>query len=243
LVLSMRASRRVADVAAESGPFWQQIYVLRDRGVSDDVARQATAAGATALVLTLDTPFVTTKSGGFPAGMPTVGIVAALDRRDLADVRLQQAADVSEADIARLADLTGLPIIAKGVLRGDEALRCVDAGVSGVIVSTHGGRQLDGVVPVPHALAEVVEAVGDRAEIFADGGVRTGIDVVRALGLGARAVLLGRPVLWGLATNGADGVRRVLTEIIEDTAEALALAGCTSPADAERDLVWRAMAT
>ena len=127
--------------------------------------------------------------------------------------------------------------MAKGVLRGNMALRCVDAGAAAVIVSTHGGRQLDGVVSVPEALPEVASAVGDRAEIYADGGVRTGVDVVRALALGARAVLVGRPVLWALAVGGADAVEHCLTSLTEDVREALALAGCASCTEVGPDLV------
>ena len=238
LILSMRASRRLADVAHAAGPFWQQIYVLRDRGISDDVARQAADLGATALVLTVDTPYVATKSAGLPADLPTLGIVPALDRRDLSDARFDQAADLSPHDISRLAEISGLPVVAKGLLRGDQALRCVDAGAAAVVVSTHGGRQLDGVVPVPVALPEVAEAIGDRAEVYADGGIRRGTDVLRALALGARAVLLGRPVLWSLATGGADGVRDQLRAVTAEFAEALALSGCTSCADVGSDLVW-----
>jgi 4-hydroxymandelate oxidase len=236
LVLSMRASSRLEDVAA-SGAFWQQIYVLRDRGISDDVARRAAYAGATALVLTVDTPVVARKIAGFPSSMPRTGIVAALDDRDPRDERYQQAPDVLPVDIERLASVSGLPVVVKGILRGDEAARAVDSGAAGVLVSTHGGRQLDGVVTVPYALPEVVDAVGDRAEVYADGGVRTGADVLRALALGARAALVGRPVLWALATAGADGVRDLLLELTADTREALALAGCTSCSDVGRDLV------
>jgi 4-hydroxymandelate oxidase len=237
LVLSMRASSRLEDVAAAAGAFWQQIYVLRDRGISDDVARRAAEAGATALVLTVDTPVVARKIAGFPASMPRTGIVAALDDRDPRDERYMQASDVVPADIERLAAASGLPVVVKGVLRGDEAVRAVDSGAAGVLVSTHGGRQLDGVVTVPRALPEVVDAVGDRAEVYADGGVRTGGDVLRALALGARAGLVGRPVLWALATAGADGVRDLLLELTADTREALALAGCTDCTDVGRDLV------
>jgi 4-hydroxymandelate oxidase len=166
-----------------------------------------------------------------------VGIVPALDDRDHGDPRFDQAADVTPRDIARLSDVSGLPVVAKGVLRGDQALRCIDGGASAVVVSTHGGRQLDGVVAVPFALPEVAEAVGDRAEVYADGGIRTGPDVVRALALGARAVLVGRPVLWALATGGADGVRDHLSWLTAGVHEALALAGCRSCADVGPDLV------
>jgi 4-hydroxymandelate oxidase len=127
-------------------------------------------------------------------------------------------------------------VVAKGVLRGDQAAKCCDAGAAAVIVSTHGGRQLDGVVPVPYALPEVVDAVGDRAEVYADGGLRTGVDVLRALGLGARAVLSGRPSLWALAIGGADAVTAQLTAITDELRVALALAGCVSPSDVGPDI-------
>jgi 4-hydroxymandelate oxidase len=115
----------------------------------------------------------------------------------------------------------------------------VSAGASAVVVSTHGGRQLDGVVPTPLALPEVADAVGDRVEVYVDGGVRTGSHVLKALALGARAVLVGRPVLWALATGGFDGVRSLLDEMTSEVEEALALAGCPSCADVGPDLVRR----
>ena len=235
-VLSMRSSTRLEQVAAVAGPFWQQIYVLRDRGVSDEIARRAAAAGARALVLTVDTPYVARKPFGFPASLPSTGIVEELDRRDLTDGRLQQAADVTAADVERLAAVSGLPVVAKGVLTATAARQCLDAGAAGVVVSTHGGRQLDGVVPTPRALPEVVEAVGDRAEVYADGGIRTGVHVLSALALGARAVLVGRPVIWALTVGGPAGVADLLTDLTEQVAEALALAGCASCADVDRDV-------
>jgi 4-hydroxymandelate oxidase len=211
--------------------------VLRDRGVSDEVARRASAAGARALVLTVDTPYVARKPFAFPASYPATGLVEDLDGRDVTDGRLQQAADVTAGDIARLAAVSGLPVVAKGVLTRTAAERCLDAGAAAVIVSTHGGRQLDGVVPTPRALPEVVDAVGDRCEVYADGGVRTGVHVLKALGLGARAVLVGRPVLWALAAGGTACVQELLADLTAQAAEALALAGCASCDDVDRDLV------
>lgn len=236
-VLSMRASRSLEDIAAAAGPWWQQMYVLRDRGVSDEVARRAAAAGAGALVVTVDVPFVAKKPTGPLPPLPPSAIIEALEGRDPVDPRYHQAPDLGPADIARLKEITGLPVVAKGVLRGDEALRCLDAGADAVIVSTHGGRQLDGVVPSAVALPEVVDAVGGRAEVYVDGGVRTGGHVLRALALGARAVLIGRPVLWAVACDGAPGVRSLLDGLTDETEECLGLAGCVSPADTGRDLV------
>jgi 4-hydroxymandelate oxidase len=237
LVLSMRSSRRVEDVASAAGSWWQQVYVLRDRGVSDEVVQRAAAAGAAALVLTVDTPYVARKPSGPLPVLPATGLIEALDTREPDDPRLWQAADVSVADISRLADASGLPVVVKGVLRGDEALRCLDAGATGVVVSSHGGRQLDGVIPVPAALADVVLSIDGRCEIYVDGGVRSGRDVLRALALGARAVLLGRPVLWGLAVGGSDGVREMLDEVVADLRESLALSGCRGCHEVGPDLV------
>ena len=239
LVLSMRSSSPVEDVAAAAGPFWQQLYVLQDRGVTDEIGRRAAAAGALALVVTVDTPRVARKRVGFPAALPSTGIIEALDHRDVADPRLTQAEDVGPRDLERLAEASGLPIVAKGVLTAEAARDCVAAGASAVVVSTHGGRQLDGVVPTPLALPEVAEAVGDRVEVYVDGGVRTGSHVLKALALGARAVLVGRPVIWALATGGSDGVRSLLDEMASEVDEALALAGCPSCTDVGPDLVRR----
>ena len=130
--------------------------------------------------------------------------------------------------IAWLREQSGLPVIVKGVLRGDDARRCLEAGASAVVVSNHGGRQLDGAVATARALPEVVAAVGDDGEVYVDGGIRSGVDVLRALALGARAVLIGRPVLWGLVTGGADGVAAVLQGLRDELHEAAALAGAAT---------------
>ncbi|UQX89022.1 alpha-hydroxy-acid oxidizing protein [Jatrophihabitans telluris] len=236
-VVSMRASRRLSSIAEESGPFWQQVYVLNDRGISDEVARRAAQVGATALVVTVDTPIVARKPAEIPALAWATGLLDVLDGRDPADPRLQQARDLGPPDLRRLHEVSGLPVVAKGVLRGDQALKCRDAGAAAVVVSTHGGRQLDGTITVPAALAEVVRTVGGEVEVYADGGVRTGGDVVRALALGARAVLIGRPVLWALAVGGAAGVHEYLRDFTADLSETLALAGCRSAADVGADLV------
>jgi 4-hydroxymandelate oxidase len=144
---------------------------------------------------------------------------------------------VTFEDIGWLRGLSDLPVVVKGVLRGDDARAAVAAGASGVVVSNHGGRQLDSAVATADALPEVVEAVGDGAEVFVDGGIRSGTDVVKALALGARAVLLGRPVLWGLAVDGADGVRSVLDGLRLELARAMALCGASTVEELTPDLV------
>ena len=125
----------------------------------------------------------------------------------------------------------------KGVLRGDDAVACLDAGAAGVVVSNHGGRQLDGVVATADALPEVAAAVGDRAEVYVDGGIRRGTDVLKALALGARAVLVGRPVLWALAAGGDPGVQQLLSGLAAELRLAMALCGAVSLADLTPDLI------
>ncbi len=142
-------------------------------------------------------------------------------------------------DLEWLRAQTALPILVKGILTGEDAVLATEAGVEGIVVSNHGGRQLDGVAASLDALPEVVEAVGDRVEVLLDGGVRRGTDVVKALALGARAVLVGRAALYGLAVDGAGGVERVLTLLREEVELALALCGCASPADVARSHVGR----
>jgi 4-hydroxymandelate oxidase len=237
LVLSTRSSTRIESVAAAAGPWWFQVYVLRDRSLTKELVQRATAAGARALMLTGDTPYVGRKRRDRGSlVIPNEDFRANLER--LTDVSLaEQASDVTFDDIGWLRELSGLPVLVKGVLRGDDAARCMEAGAAGVVVSNHGGRQLDGAVATAEALPEVVKSLAGRGEVLVDGGVRSGRDVVRALALGARAVLVGRPVLWGLATEGAAGVARVLTELQEDTAHVMALAGATTVDQVTADLV------
>ena len=142
-------------------------------------------------------------------------------------------------DLEWLRSHTALPILVKGILTAEDALLATEAGVDGIVVSNHGGRQLDGVAASLDALPEVVEAAGDRAEILLDGGVRRGTDVVKALALGARAVLVGRAALYGLAVDGADGVERVLGLLREEVELALALCGCPAPVHVTRAHVGR----
>ncbi|MFI7061989.1 alpha-hydroxy acid oxidase [Kribbella sp. NPDC050124] len=142
--------------------------------------------------------------------------------------------------IGWLADRTGLPVVVKGVLRGDDAKRCADAGAAGVIVSNHGGRQLDGAIPTAQALPEVAEALaGTSTEVYVDGGIRRGEHILAALALGARAVFVGRPALWALTVGGSAGVTRLLTELGDELEHCLRLVGCPTPADLTPDLVTR----
>ena len=241
-VLSMRATTRIEEIgAAVGGPWWQQVYLMRDRGLNDALVRRAAAAGATALVLTGDTPYVGRSGGrGLPPlddDLALINVAQHLPAGADAWASIEQNAGAVVADIRRLADLTGLPVIVKGVLRADEARRCVDAGAAGVWVSDHGGRQLGRTVAPAQALPAIVAAVGTEAVVLADGDIRSGLDALAALALGADAVFVGRPVLWGLAAGGADGVRAVLTGLQDELQHAMGLAGATRVAELTPDLI------
>jgi 4-hydroxymandelate oxidase len=255
-VLSTRCTRRIEDVgaavAAEGGTWWFQVYLMRDRELTAGLVRRAAAAGAAALVLTADTPVVGRKrrdsADGVVSDADFLVNLGPLDDLSAAT----QAADPSPADIGWLVQVSGgLPVVVKGVLRGDDAVICRDSGAAGVIVSNHGGRQLDGALPTAAALPGVAGALGGAPaagpgsepgsrprrgqggfELYADGGIRTGEDALAALALGAGAVFLGRPVLWALACGGAEGVRSLLAGLTDDLAHAMALAGSASVADA-----------
>lgn len=243
-VLSTRSSLPLEDVAAAAtGPWWFQVYVMKDRDLTARVVERAAAAGASALVLTGDTPYVGAKKGlpGTRIDLPDDHFLVNLRRHlapgvDSARAASQDPSTGLEA-IAWLREVSGLPVVVKGVLRGDAADECLDAGAAGVVVSTHGGRQLDRVVPSALALAEVVDAVGGRGVVLADGGIRSGVDALTALALGADGVLLGRPVLWALAADGAAGVEACLAAVRGDLERAAALAGCAGLADVDRSLV------
>ncbi|WP_151081881.1 alpha-hydroxy-acid oxidizing protein [Nocardioides cynanchi] len=229
-VVSSNAGTPFADLGARH--WWLQAYLPPDREDFLPVAVAAAAAGATALVLTVDTPYPGTKYAADEADWTGIDLSwwrVNYPRRD-PEGALWKA--VTADDVGWLGESTGLPVVVKGVLRGDDALRAVEAGAAAVYVSNHGGRQLDRSVSTARALPEVIEAVGDRTEVYVDGGVRSGLDALAALALGARAVFLGRPALQALAVDGARGVERLLSELSAELADALALAGCRRPEEA-----------
>jgi 4-hydroxymandelate oxidase len=236
-VLSTRSTRRIEDVAAAAGPWWFQTYVMRDRSLTAGLVRRAAAAGASALVLTGDTPEVGRKQRGGSPPVSDADYFVNLGQDVDPDGTGQNPA-ATLADIEWLRELgNGLPVLVKGVLRADDAVACAEHGAAGVIVSNHGGRQLDGAIATARALPAVTAALaGSGIEVYADGGVRSGPDVLAALALGARAVFTGRPALWALACGGADGVCDLLTGLTEEVRHAMALAGVTSPAQAPEAL-------
>ena len=247
LVLSTQANRSLEEVArhAPGTPRWFQVYVHADHAFTEELVGRAAAAGCSALVLTADLPVFGNRLRDvrnrleFPPGMVLGNAVerfGAGGADAVADASRFDAGLEPDA-IAWLRDRSGLPVLVKGVLRGDDAEAFVAAGAAGIVVSNHGGRQLDTALAAADALPEVVAAVDGRAVVLVDGGVRRGTDVVKALCMGAAGVLVGRPVLWGLASGGADGVRAVLSGLHEELLRAMALCGAVSLAELTPDLL------
>ena len=251
LVLSTVSSRSLEDVATEMGdlPRWFQLYWCRDREFAVSLLQRAEAAGYGAVVLTLDVPFLAWREGDlenaflpFMHGQGLGNFVsdpvfcAALDAPPEEDP--QGAAkrfgqifgnpSLTWDDLAWLRRQTSLPIVLKGILAPEDARLAIDHGAAGVVVSNHGGRQIDGAIGALDALPAIVEAVAGEAEVLFDSGVRRGSDVLKAVALGAGAVLVGRPYIYGLSIGGADGVREVLLNLMADMDLTLGLLGCRS---------------
>jgi 4-hydroxymandelate oxidase len=239
------SSCSVEEVAALGGSTWFQLYWLHDRGHMAELLRRAESAGCSALVLTVDTPRMGRRPadlrGSFtlPSGVTAVHFApsaAAVPEAGASAIAVQTAQLVDPSltwrDLEWLRGQTRLPLVLKGILDPSDAGQAVAAGADAVVVSNHGGRQLDGALPSIQALPAVVEEVAGRCEVLFDSGVRSGTDVLKALALGADAVMLGRPVLWGLAMAGEAGVARVLDLFRAELENAMALAGCTDVASA-----------
>lgn len=254
LVLSTLASTSLEDVAVEAGdtPLWYQLYVFRDRGVTRALVERAETSGYRALVLTVDAPLFGRRERDVrnEFRLPPDVRVANLEPHGLAALPdasgdsglaayVAQMLDPSLTwkDVEWLRSMTKLPVVLKGIVRPDDAARAAEHGAAAVVVSNHGGRQLDTAPATIDVLPAIAERVDGRLELYLDGGVRRGTDVIKALALGARAVLLGRPVLWGLAVGGEAGVSKMLALLRTEIDLAMALCGCASVADVTRDLV------
>jgi len=251
MTLSTIATTRPSEVAAAApgAPRWFQVYVLKDRGVTRALIDEAIDHGFSALVVTVDAPRAGRRERdlrtGFavPPGIDMPAVRAATGSQG--PVTPQEFFALVDPSLTwegfeRIAADSPVPVLLKGVLTAEDARHACDSGAAGLVVSNHGGRQLDGVAASLDALPEVVDAVGGRLEVLVDGGVRRGTDVLVALALGARAVLVGRPPMWGLAAGGEAGARRVL-ELLRDEVElALALLGAPSPRDIGGDHVAHA---
>jgi len=250
LVLSTAATTSMEDVSAvASGPLWFQLYVQRDRGFTRELLRRAAACGCRAIVLTADTPVLGARDREqrrqleLPAGLELANL-RGLPARPAGVPTFTHGTQNPFLDpsltwdiVAWLAGETKLPVVVKGILRADDARRAVEHGAAAIAVSNHGGRNLDTVPASIDALPGVVEAVAGRLPVLFDGGVRRGVDVVKALALGATAVMIGRPYLWGLAATGAAGVERVVRLLVTELELAMAQCGAASLAEITRDLV------
>jgi 4-hydroxymandelate oxidase len=242
--LSSRATTDLAEVAAAaSGPLWFQLYVAGDREHSARVLARAAEHGFRAVLLTIDMPVAGRRERELRHGDDVMPAGVALTSHLGADVVGERKpvggwdSTLTWADIDWVRAASGLPVLVKGVLTAEDAAAAMAAGVDGIVVSNHGGRQIDGCVPTAVALPEVVAAAQGLVPVLVDGGIRDGGDVLRALALGADAVLIGRPYGWGLATGGEAGVRAVVGAFADDLRRVMALAGCPSLADIAPDRI------
>ena len=228
-IMCLSSAATCAPAKLSEGHRWFQVYVWRPRTKTEAAIEQAVASGYSALVLTVDVPYLGRRERDVRVGfsVPENLIV----QGDLFGEGFD--ASVSWRDLEWLAGY-GLPVVVKGLLTAEDAELACEHGAAAVVVSNHGGRQLDGVSATLDVLEEVVDAVGGRAEVLLDGGVRRGTDVLKALALGARAVLIGRAMVWGLAVGGEKGVADVLRMFRKEVELGLALLGCTSPAEVSR---------
>jgi len=238
MIAGTTATRSLEEIArAASGPLWFQLYVYPTLQYAEELVQRAEAAGYKAIVLTVDLPVLGNrekdKRNNFEIPPPPfveanfVGV----------EKEGQGWITLTWESLAWLRSITPLPILLKGILTAEDALLALEHGMNGIIVSNHGGRQLDTALATIEALPEIVQAVAGRCEVYLDGGIRRGTDILKALALGARAVLVGRPVLWGLAANGAEGAHQVLEILRSELELAMALSGRPTLGSIDRSLV------
>jgi len=253
MILSSLATCPLEEVAAAApdAARWMQVYILRERGRTAELVSRAAAHGYGALVLTVDAPVSGLRLREWRSGvhlpddlaLPNLAGESTDSAREggfMAVVTNEFEPALTPDDIGWLAGLSSLPVVAKGVQRADDAVRCIEAGAAAVVVSNHGARQLADAPATADILAEIVDAVAGRAEVYVDGGIRRSPDVVKALALGARATLVGRPSLWALATGGADGVAALLRWYEAELRRAMALCGAATVDAIGRSLIRRA---
>ncbi len=252
MVVSTSATTSLEDVAsAAPGPKWFQLYVQPDREFTRELIRRAEAARYEVLVVTVDSPVLgaryreTRTKFTLPPGIERANLkglkTATGGHRATEDTIYSALLDpkLTWKEIEWLRSITKLPVVLKGVMNADDAARAVDVGAAGLIVSNHGGRNLDTLPATIDALPEVAARIGGRVPVLVDGGIRRGTDVLKAISFGASAVLIGRPYLYGLAVGGADGVARVVNILRREFEMAMALTGRTTVAQIDRDVIWR----
>ncbi|BAY36557.1 FMN-dependent alpha-hydroxy acid dehydrogenase [Nostoc sp. NIES-2111] len=253
MVLSTLSTKSLEDVAEVGSKFdhpwqWFQLYIHKDRGLTRALVEKAYAAGYKALCLTVDAPVLgqrerdrhnqfTLPSGLHLANLVNISGLEIPYEQGESGLFTYFAQQLDPAltwrDLEWLQSLSPLPLVVKGILRGDDAVRAVEYGAKAIVVSNHGGRQLDSAIASLDALREIIPAVNGRAEVLVDGGIRRGIDILKALAIGAQAVLIGRPILWGLAVGGQTGVSHVISLLQNELNVAMALMGCSKLADVD----------
>jgi len=252
MVISSAANTTVEDIAAAAtGPLWFQLYVQPDRDFTRDLVLRAEAAGCRAICLTVDSPVLGTRNRETRAGFR---LPEGIDRANLRGCKGARAGHFDaggvysdELNAALTWDVLGwlrsfakVPILLKGIMAAEDAALAVEHGADGIVVSNHGARNLDTTPATLEALPGVIEAVDGRLPVLLDGGIRRGTDVVKALALGARAVMIGRPAIWGLAAAGAEGVASVMQILRTELLAAMALCGCPTLAAIDRRVLWAA---
>jgi 4-hydroxymandelate oxidase len=246
MCLSTLATTDPAALAAAvpDSPRWFQLYVFTDRGVTRQLVEQAVEHGYEALVVTVDLPIMGRRERDLRSGVNAAAVSVASASAAGAEGAMTPAdfaglidPDLTWRDVEQFAAESPLPVLVKGVLTAEDALLAAEIGVRGVVVSNHGGRQLDTVLSGADALPAVVDAVGEKLDVLVDGGIRRGTDVLKALALGAKAVMIGRPMLWGLAAEGADGATRVLEILLAELDSALALSGAARASELDPSFV------
>ena len=239
MIASTFASRSLEEIIDVASQAWMQVYFYRDLDITESLVRRAEKAGYRAIVLTVDTPYLGRRERDIRNHfkLPPSVRVANFADKDVPGKYIPSPGVVTWETVRWLRSITSLPILLKGIVTAEDALVALEYGINGIIVSNHGGRQLDGTVASIDALPEVSRAVAGQCEVYFDGGIRRGTDILKALALGAHAVLLGRPILWGLAVNGLEGVQHVLELLYNEFTLAMALAGCPTLRDIDRSLI------
>ncbi|MFM7407188.1 MAG: alpha-hydroxy acid oxidase [Cuspidothrix sp.] len=253
MVLSTLATKSLEEVATvANGLKWFQLYIHKDQGLTRALVERAYKAGYKAICLTVDAPILgkrerdhrnqfTLPPGLYPANLTNISGLDIPQTKGESRLLSYFAQQINPAvtwkDLEWLESLSPLPLVVKGILRADDAIRAVEYGAQAIVVSNHGGRQLDGAIASLDALPEIIAAVDGKAEVLLDGGIRRGTDILKALAFGAKAVLIGRPILWGLAVAGQTGVSHVISLLEEELKAAMTLSGCPTLQDIDSSLV------